>query len=60
MKPYCKTCPHFRFPTRILLAVVAMLAFATAHTFAAAVNATYTTGAEVPVTSNGFTAIGKP
>ena len=31
----------------------------TAHTFAAVVNATYTTGAEVPVSSNGFTATGK-
>jgi hypothetical protein len=57
MKPHFKTFPHFL--ARTLLAAVAVLALATAHTFAAVVNATYTTGAEVPVTSNGFTAIGK-
>jgi hypothetical protein len=59
MKPHLKTFPHFRVLARTLLAAVAVLAFATAHTFAATVNATYTTGAEVPVSSNGFTAIGK-
>jgi len=44
---------------RTLFAAVAVLAVSTAHTFADVVNATYTTGAEVPVSSNGFTATGK-
>jgi hypothetical protein len=59
MKPHCKTFPHFQVLARILLAGVAVLALSTAHTFAAAVSATYSTGAEVPVSSNGFTATGK-
>jgi hypothetical protein len=59
MKPHCKTFPHFQLLARILLAALAVLALSTARTFAAAVNATYSTGAEVPVSSNGFTAIGK-
>ena len=59
MKPHFKTFPHFQVHARTLLAAVAVLVLATGHTFAAAVNATYTTGAEVPVSSNGFTAIGK-
>jgi hypothetical protein len=59
MKPNRKTFPHFQVLARTLLAAVAVLAFSTAHTFAAFVNATYTTGAEVPVSSNGFTATGK-
>jgi hypothetical protein len=44
---------------RTLFAAVAVLAISTAHTFADVVNATYTTGAEVPVSSNGFTATGQ-
>lgn len=59
MKPHFKTFPHFQVHARTLLGAVAVLVLATGHTFAAAVNATYTTGAEVPVSSNGFTAIGK-
>lgn len=59
MKPNLKTFPHFQVLARTLLAAVAVLTFSTAHTFAVALNATYTTGAEVPVSSNGFTATGK-
>ena len=59
MKPNFKTFPHFQVLARTLLAAVAVLALSTAHTFAAVVNATYTTGAEVPVSSNGFTATGE-
>jgi hypothetical protein len=59
MKPHFKTFPHFQVLARTLLATVAVLALARAHTFAAGVNATYTTGAEVPVSSSGFTATGK-
>ena len=59
MEPNFKTFPHFQVLARTLLAAVAVLALSTAHTFAAVVNATYTTGAEVPVSSNGFTATGK-
>jgi hypothetical protein len=59
MKPHFKTFPHFQVHARTLLAAVAVLVLATAHSFAAGVNATYTTGAEVPVSSNGFTAKGK-
>ena len=44
---------------RTLLAAVAALALSMAHTFAGVVNATYITGAEVPVSSNGFTATGQ-
>jgi hypothetical protein len=39
--------------------LVAVLAFSAAHAFSDVVNATYTTGAEVLMISNGFTAIGK-
>jgi len=59
MNPNIKTFPHFHVLARTVLAAVAMLALSTAHTFADVVNATYTTGAEVPVSSNGFTATGK-
>lgn len=59
MKPNSKTFPHFQVLARTLLAAVAVLALSTAHTFADVVNATYTTGAEVPVSSNGFTATGE-
>lgn len=59
MKPHLKTFPHFQVLARSLFAVVAAFALSAAHTFAAAVNATYVTGAEVPLSSNGFTATGK-
>jgi hypothetical protein len=59
MKPNFKTFPHVQVLARTLLAAVAVLALSTAHTLAGVVNATYTTGAEVPVSSNSFTATGK-
>ena len=59
MKPIFNTLPHFHPLARALLAAVAVLGFSTAHTCAAVVNATYTTGAEVPVSANDFTASGK-
>jgi hypothetical protein len=59
MKPNFKTFPHSQVLARTFLAAVAVLALSTAYTFAGVVNATYTTGAEVPVSSNGFTATGK-
>src|SRR6266446_3140250 len=59
MKPHFKTFPPIHVLARTLLAMGAVFAFSTGRTLAAAVNATYTTGAEVPVSSNGFTAIGK-
>lgn len=59
MKPTFKTFPQFPDLARTLLAAVAVLALSAAHTFAADVNATYTNSAEVPVKSNGFTALGK-
>lgn len=59
MKPHFKTFPPFQVHARALLAAVAVFVLATGHTFADAVNATYTTGAEVPVRSNGFTALGR-
>jgi len=57
MKPPCKT--SFQFAALTLLAALAMLAFTTTNTFAATENASYSTGAEVPVSSNGFTATGE-
>jgi hypothetical protein len=59
MKPNFKTSPHFPVLARTLLAAIAVLALSTAHTFATVVNATYATGREVPVISNGFTGTGK-
>jgi hypothetical protein len=59
MKPIFSTLSHFRSLARTLLAAVAVLGFSTAHTSAAVVTATYTTGAEVPVSSKDFTASGK-
>ena len=59
MKPHFPTSPSFQVLVRTLLAVVATLALSTAHTFANVVNATYTTGREVPVASNGFSGAGK-
>src|ERR1700719_3559881 len=59
MKPNFKTSPHFPVFARTLLAALAVVALSTAHTFATVVSATYSTGREVPVTSNGFTGTGK-
>jgi hypothetical protein len=43
----------------MIVAAVAVLALSTPHLFAGDVNVTYVTGAEVPVRSNGFTAMEK-
>jgi hypothetical protein len=59
MKPNFKTFPHFQVLARTLLAAVAVFALSTPHLFAGDINVTYITGAEVPVSSNGFTAMGK-
>ena len=59
MKPNFKTFPHFHVLARTFLATVAVLALSAAYVFAGVVNVTYTTGTEVPVSSDGFTAIGK-
>lgn len=56
MKPNFETFPRFQLFARI---VAATLALSTPDLFAGDLNVTYTTGAEVPVTSNGFTAMGK-
>jgi len=58
IKPKLKTFPHFQLLGRVV-AAVAMLALSTPHLFAGDINVTYITGAEVPVSSNGFTAMGK-
>src|SRR5438552_19161899 len=58
MKPKLKGFPHFQLLGRVV-AAVAMLALSTPHLFAGDINVTYVTGAEVPVSSNGFTAMGK-
>jgi len=58
MKPKLKGFPHFQLLGRVA-AAVAMLALSTPHLFAGDINVTYITGAEVPVSSNGFTAMGK-
>jgi hypothetical protein len=57
MKPKLKTFPHLQLLGRIV--AVAMLALSTPHLFAGDLNVTYITGAEVPVSSNEFTAMGK-
>jgi hypothetical protein len=56
MKPNFETFPRFQLLAGI---VAATLALSTTDLFAGDLNVTYTTGAEVPVTSNGFTAMGK-
>jgi hypothetical protein len=58
MKPNFKTS-HFSFLARTLFSAVAVLSFSTSHTFASVVNATFTSGSEVPVISNGFSGAGK-
>jgi hypothetical protein len=59
MKPKLKTFPHLQLLGRIVAVAAAMLAFSTPHLFAGDLNVTYITGAEVPVSSNEFTAMGK-
>src|SRR5215468_1001299 len=59
MRPKSKTFPHSRTLAGEFLAAVAVILLSTAHAFAADVNVTYVTGAEVPVSSNGFTALDK-
>ena len=56
MKPKLKGFPHFQLLGRVVAAAVAL---STPHLFAGDINVTYITGAEVPVRSNGFTAMGK-
>jgi len=56
MKPNLETFPRFQLLAGI---VAATLALSTTDLFAGDLNVTYITGAEVPVTSNGFTAMGK-
>jgi len=58
MKPKLKGFPHFQLLGRVA-AAVAVLALSTPDLFAGDINVTYITGAEVPVSSNGFTAMGK-
>jgi hypothetical protein len=58
MKPKLKTFPRFQLLGHVI-AAVATLAFSTPHLFAGDINVTYVTGTEVPVSSNGFTAMGK-
>jgi hypothetical protein len=59
MKSTFKTFPHFQVRARTFLATVAVLTLSMPHIFAGVVSASYSTGAEVPVSSNGFTATGK-
>jgi len=59
MKPNFKTFPLFQLPARTFLIAIAMLGLSMSYTLADVVNATYITGAEVPVSSNDFTAVGK-
>jgi len=59
MKPKLKTSPRFQVLGQVIAAVVMMLTFSTPHLLAGDLNVTYVTGAEVPVSSNGFTAMGK-
>src|SRR5215469_13189738 len=56
MKTNFKKFPHFRTLAREFLTAVAVILLSTAHAFADDVNVTYVTGAEVPVSSNDFTA----
>ena len=54
-----KTFPHFQLVSRIAVTAIAMLGLSTTRLFADDINITYVTGAEVPVRSNGFTAMDK-
>jgi hypothetical protein len=59
MKLKLKTFLRSQLLGRIVVAAVAVLALSMPHLFAGDINVTYTTGAEVPVRSNGFTAMEK-
>jgi hypothetical protein len=60
MKPNFQPFPHFQVLACTLAAAAAALALSTADAVAAeAVNASFNSGKEVPVSSNGFTALGK-
>ena len=59
MKVKLKTFRHFQLLGRTVAATVAMFALSSPHLFAGDINVTYITGAEVPVSSNGFAAMGK-
>jgi hypothetical protein len=59
MKPTLKTFPRSQSLGRIVMAAVAVLGLSVPHLFAGDINVTYITGAEVPVSSNGFTAMGQ-
>lgn len=59
MKPNLKTFPHCRLLSPIAVVAVAVVALSTPHLFAGDINVTYVTGAEVAVSSNGFTAMEK-
>lgn len=59
MKPKLKTFPRSQLLSCIVAAAVAVLVLSTPHLFAGDLNVTYITGAEVPVSSNGFTAMEK-
>jgi hypothetical protein len=59
MKPKLKTFQQFEVVSRIAVCAVAMLGFSTPHLFAGDINVTYITGTEVPISSNGFSAMEK-
>src|SRR6202045_5240075 len=59
MKPKLKTFPRPQLLSCIIAAAVVVLVLSTPHLFAGDLNVTYITGAEVPVSSNGFTAMEK-
>jgi hypothetical protein len=58
-EPNFKTFSHAQVLARTLLGIVAALALSAPYLFAGDINITYATGAEVPVSSNGFTAMEK-
>jgi hypothetical protein len=59
MKSDFNTSRNLPSPRRALFAAIALCALMSAHAFADVVNASFATGAEVPVVSDGFTATGK-
>src|SRR5256885_2830946 len=59
MKLDCRTSRILQFLPRALLAAAAVFALTSADMFADVVKASYATGAEVAVTSDGFTATDK-
>src|SRR5438132_12307478 len=58
MKPKLEGVTDIQSLGRVVATAV-MVALSTPHLFAGVINVTYITGAEVPVSSNGFTAMGK-